>query len=385
LAVATVIMVAISSAGVLSNQVSSILRNSNIEDVKFADVVLMKHYGYTYFKGTLKSNADVPLTPNVSVVGEDGKTVMTFPNTYIAPKGEVTLSTEGWAGGNFTVGSDYLVKVTQDRCTAMQTNCKGVEISGGSLILLQIPGISESIPDPPSGGITTGHLTSDTQMTQMMNQGNKSFVTQDRIGSNSIGGFTYELSLNNNTAYGGDMVTGEHVWPNDVEVPFTITYSRATRYVWVGWRWTETMPALNPALARVLLPMLLTLFRFTVVAVQGVTADCYVATIELHNNMLIPIGIDSAHAEVTDSAGTLVATALLPNAPLTVPARSSTNATLTVNLAVPQRQLNQYSSSSTCSVHVQMICELWGVKVPLDFTTTVTGADVLKILKEVGR
>ena len=74
------------------------------------------------------------------------------------------------------------------------------------------------------------HLDTDTDYNALIDQ--LSFVPEGRIGSNSIGGTTYELDIhdivNNNFVL---LDQDEFVWSNGTATPFTLAYQAATQNV----------------------------------------------------------------------------------------------------------------------------------------------------------
>ncbi|MBC7127960.1 MAG: hypothetical protein H5T32_07110 [Candidatus Methanosuratus sp.] len=151
IAVAVMVAVALLTTGIFSAEINRVFSSPAPEEITVQELVLMKHYGYAYFKITIQSNCDRTLKLNVSLIGEDGAAAATIQDISLAPRGSVTVDTSGMFGYRFFVGNSYAVKVWGDLGVSYLVECKGVEFSRNKLILLTIEGFSDSLE---SSGVT---------------------------------------------------------------------------------------------------------------------------------------------------------------------------------------------------------------------------------------
>ncbi len=138
IAVAVLVAVAFLTTGIFSAEINKVLSSPAPEDITVQELVLMKHYGYAYFKITLQSNCDRMLSLKVDLIGEDGTAAATIEGVSLAPRGSVTVDSSGIFGNKFFVGNGYAVKVSGDLGVSYLAECKGVEFSRNKLILLAI-------------------------------------------------------------------------------------------------------------------------------------------------------------------------------------------------------------------------------------------------------
>jgi hypothetical protein len=147
IAVAALVAVAFLTAGIFSAEINRVFSSPTPEDITVQELVLMKHYGYAYFKIRLQSNCDKTLNLKVSLIGEDGTTAATIQGIRLEPRGSVTVDTSGMFGYKFFVGNSYAVKVSGDLGVSYLAECKGVEFSRNKLILLAIENFSGTFKD----------------------------------------------------------------------------------------------------------------------------------------------------------------------------------------------------------------------------------------------
>ncbi|MEM2125055.1 MAG: hypothetical protein QXQ53_01495 [Candidatus Methanosuratincola sp.] len=147
IAVAVLVAVAFLTAGIFSAEINKVFSSPTPEDITVQELVLMKHYGYAYFKITLQSNCDRMLSLKVDLIGEDGTTAATIQGVSLSPRGSVTVSSSGMFGYKFFVGNSYAVKVSGDLGVSYVAECKGVEFSRNKLILLAIEDFGGTLKD----------------------------------------------------------------------------------------------------------------------------------------------------------------------------------------------------------------------------------------------
>lgn len=151
IAVAVMVAVAFLTAGIFSAEINKVFSSPAPEDITVQELVLMKHYGYSYFKIKLQSNCDRMLNLRVDLIGEDGTTAATTQGVSLLPRDSVTVSSSGMFGYKFFVGNSYAVKVSGDLGASHVAECKGVEFSRNKLILLAIEEFGGTLQD---SGIT---------------------------------------------------------------------------------------------------------------------------------------------------------------------------------------------------------------------------------------
>lgn len=86
IAVAVLVAVAFLTAGIFSAEINRVFSSPTPEDITVQELVLMKHYGYAYFKITLQSNCERALNLDVSLIGEDGTTAATIRGIRLEPR-----------------------------------------------------------------------------------------------------------------------------------------------------------------------------------------------------------------------------------------------------------------------------------------------------------
>ncbi len=124
----------------------------------------------------------------------------------------------------------------------------------------------------------------------------------------------------------------------------------------------------------------LVLIGITLVSLNAVTEDTYIATIAISVNLPVTVSVESAVLTVTDDAGTVVASGVLLGTPIEVHQGTNyLNMSLTRYISVGD--LYRYRPSEVFTVHPTVLAKWGPVTMTFDNPVTVTVDEVRNALE----